>query len=52
MCYLVGIFKTESPGDSISSNCERTAQRRRGWEPGYIEVLQQRADNLNVKRLL
>ena len=35
---------TSSPGDSISSNPERTALRRRGEDPsGYIEVLPQRA---------
>ena len=32
---LVGIFGTSSPGDSISSNPERTALRQ---ESGYIEV--------------
>ena len=48
----MGIFRTSSPGDSISSDPERTAPRRRGEEPGYTEVLQQRAGSLNIKRLL
>ena len=41
MFYLVGIFRTLSPGDSISSNPERTAPRRQDGEPGYTEMLQQ-----------
>ena len=49
-----GIFRTLRPGDSISSNPERTALRR--WEVGssqvYIEVLQHRAGSLNIDRLL
>ena len=52
MFYLLGIFRTLSPGDSISSNPERTVLRRPGEEPGYIEFLQQRAGSLNIKRLL
>ena len=52
MFYLVGIFRTSSPGDSISNDSERTTLRRRGEKPGYIEVLQQRAGSLNIKRLL
>ena len=48
----MGIFKTSIPGDSISSDPERIALRRQGEEPGYIEVLQQRAGSLNSKRLL
>ena len=51
MLYLVGIFRTSSPGDNISSNPERTAPRR-GWEePDYIEVLQQKTVSLNIKKL-
>ena len=42
----------QAPGDSISSNPERTALRRWGKESGYIEVLQQRAGSPNIKRLL
>ena len=38
MFYLVGIFRTSSPGDSISSNPEKTAPRRLGEKSGYIEV--------------
>ena len=52
MFYSAGIFRTSSPGGSISSNPERTAPRRRSGEPGYIGVLQQRAGSLNIKRLL
>ena len=52
MFYLVGIFRTSKPGNSISSNAERTAQWGWGEEPGYKEILQQRTGNLNVKRLL
>ena len=36
----------------MSSSPERTALRRKGEKPGYIEVLQQRAGSLNIKRLL
>ena len=49
MLYLVRIFRTSSLGDSISSNPERTAPRRRGEEPGYTEALQWRAGNLSIK---
>ena len=41
MFYLVGIFRTLSPGDSISNNPDRTAPRRQDGEPGFIEVLQE-----------
>ena len=43
MFYSVGIFRTSSPGDSISSNPQRTTPSRQGEEQGYLEVLQQRA---------
>ena len=49
---MVGIVKTSSVRDSISSNVERTLRRRQGEEPGYIEGLQQRAGRLNIKRVL
>ena len=52
MFHLAGIFWTSSLEGSISSNLERIASRRQGEEPGYTEVLHQRADSLNVKRLL
>ena len=52
LLYSVGIFRTSSPGDSISSKPERTAPRRQGEDPGYIEFLQQRAGSLNIQRLL
>ena len=52
MFYLMGMFRTPSPEDSISSDPKRIALRRQGEEPGYIEVLQQRAGSLNIKRVL
>ena len=52
MFYSAGIFRTSSLGGSISSNPERTAPRKWGGQPGYIGVLQQRVDSLNVRRLL
>ena len=52
MLYVVGTFRTSSLGDSISSTPERTPLRRRGEKSGYVEVLQQRAGNLNIKILL
>ena len=42
MFYSVENLGTSSPGDSVSSNPERTAPRRQGEEPGYTEVWQQR----------
>ena len=51
MFYLVRILRTSSLGGSISSNPERMTLRRRGDEPDYIEVLQQIAGRLNIKRL-
>ena len=47
-----GTFWDFKPGDSISSNPERTAPRRQGEELGCIKVLQERAGSLNTKRLL
>ena len=38
MFYSVGSFRASSPGDSVSSNHERTALRRQGEESVYIEV--------------
>ena len=52
MFYPVGTFRTLSPGDSMSSDPERTVLRRQGEEKGYIEVLQQRTGSVNIKRLL
>ena len=52
MFYLVGIFRTSSLGESISSKPERTAPKRQGEEPDYIKVSQQRAGSLSIKRLL
>lgn len=49
--YSVGIFRTLSPRDSIAaSDLERIVLRRRGEEPGCIEVLQQREGSLNIQR--
>ena len=50
--YLVGIFRTSSLGGSFSNNPERTPLRMQREEPGYIEVLQQRAGSLNIKLLI
>ena len=50
MFYSVKIFRTPSPGDSISGNPERIAPRKLREELGYIEVLQQKAGSLNIKR--
>ena len=52
MFHLVGIFRTSSPRDSISSYPGTTVLRRQGKEPDYTEVLQQRTGSLNIKRLL
>ena len=52
MFYTVTIFRTSSLGSIIKGNPERTALKRQGNEPSYTEVLQQRANGLNVKRLL
>ena len=52
MFHLVGTFRTLSPGDSNSSNPGRGAPRTWGKEPGYREVLQPKADSLNIKILL
>ena len=45
MFYSVGIFRTSSLVDSISSNPEvllRAAPKRQAEEPGYMEVLQKK----------
>ena len=52
MFYLVRILRTSSLGGSISSNPERTTLRRRGDEPDYIQVLQQKLGNQEHQRLL
>ena len=49
---MMGILRTSSPRDSISSNPERAAPKRQGEEPGYIEVLQKRPVSSIIKRLL
>ena len=51
MFSLVGIFRTSSPGGSISSDPERTVPKR--WERSQvIQKLQQGTDSLNIGRLL
>ena len=52
MFYLVGVFRTSSPGDSILSKPEKTALRMLEEEPACREILPQRAGSLNIKRLL
>ena len=52
MFYSVGIFRTASPGGSISRKPERTTPRKWEEEPGYTEVLQQRAGSQNIKNWL
>ena len=49
MFYLVGMSRTSNPGDSISSDPERTIPRRWEEEPGYTEVLQKSSGSLNSK---
>ena len=50
--FIHGKFRTSSPRDSISSDPERTAPRREGEEPGYIEVLQQRAGKSEHQKII
>ena len=52
MFYSAGIFRTSSPGDSISSDPERTIMEKTGEEPDCIEAWQQSTGRLNIKRLL
>ena len=52
MFYLVGVFRTSSPGDTILSNPEKTALRMLEEGPACREILPQRAGGLNIKRLL
>ena len=52
MFHLMEIFRTSSLGENISSDPEKTAPRRLGEEPDYIEILQQRVGSLNIERLL
>ena len=51
MFYLVGIFRTSSLGSQVALRELLQGGEGRG-EPGYIEILQQRAGSLNVKRVL
>ncbi|XP_043737882.1 uncharacterized protein LOC122680493 [Cervus elaphus] len=51
MFYLVRIFKTSDPEDSISSDTERTVGVW-GLSVRLCQVLQQGAGSLNIKRLL
>ena len=53
MFYLVGILRSSSPGDSISSDPERTVLGKQGGESSYIEVCNRgQAGSPNIKRLL
>lgn len=52
MFYSVGIFRTSSPGDGISSDPEGTIMEKQGEEPDSIEALEQSTGRLNIKRLL
>ena len=47
-----GNFRDLSPGGSISRKPERTTPRKWEEEPGYTEVLQQRAGSQNIKNWL
>ena len=51
MFYLVGIFRTSSPGDSFSSNWENCSSGAQGGVRLYGS-LQQGEGSLNIKRLL
>lgn len=49
----MGIFRTPSPGGSLSSNPERSASLRRWWENlGQMVVWPQRASSQNIERWL
>ena len=52
MFYSVGIFRTSSPGGSISSNPEKTTPRMRRGEPGFIDVLQLRAGSREHQKII
>ena len=49
--YSVGIFRTSSQGDSISSNPERTDPRRWGEEAGYIDFCNKGSQNIKEKTI-
>ena len=49
---LEGNFRTLGLGDRTSSNPERTALKRWGEEPAYIEVLHWRAGNQNIQKII
>ena len=51
MFYLVGIFRTSRPEDSISSDPEGTVPRRWGGRVRLHRRLQQVEGSLNIKRL-
>ena len=52
MFCLVEIFRTSSPGDSISGNTERTIPRMPCRGVGLYRSLQQGERSLNIKVLL
>ena len=52
LCSLLWEFVGLQAWGTASQVTQRSAPRRQGEEPGYIKVLQQRADSLNIKKLL
>ena len=52
MLYPVWILRTSSPETASQVTLRELLWRRRGEEPASIEVLQQRAGSLNIKRLV
>ena len=52
MFYPVWVLRTSSPETASQVTLRELLWKRRGEEPASIEVLQQRAGSLNVKRLV
>ena len=52
LCFTRLKFLGLQAGRQHFNNPERIALRRQGEEPGYIEALEQKAGNLNIKGLL
>ena len=46
MFYSLGIFRTSSPGDSISKDSERTFWRKQWKKSGYIKFATKRKGRL------
>lgn len=51
MFYLVGVLRTSGPADNISSNPEKMAPRRQWGEPGYTDILKQRASSWEHQKI-